>query len=257
VFNHIKKAHSIINKNSLHAINLVNKPKPIFIIGMPRSGTTLIEQVISSHSEVMGAGETPYVHQFGNAILNNASSINTNDLLNFRKNYIDKLESLSNGKPMITDKMPQNFLYISLICSTFKNAKIVHVKRNPAATCWGNYKQLFENKKTNNYSYSLNDVVDYFGLYKKLMQFWEEQYSNLIYHLDYEMFTMNQEDETIKLIKYLDLKWENQCLTPQNNKRFINTASNAQIRQKVYQGSSLQWKKFESCLNGIFNDLKN
>ena len=107
---------------------------------MPRSGTTLVEQIMSSHSKIMGAGELGYVDQFGPNLSVNPTAINTMAILQFRKKYLSALAKLSNGKPFVTDKMPQNFRFIPLICAAFPEAKIIHVRRNAAATCWSNYK---------------------------------------------------------------------------------------------------------------------
>ncbi len=256
-FDWIKKSHFDIEKNSLKNVNTLNNLRPIFIVGMPRSGTTLIEQIISSHSEVMGAGELNYVGNFGKTLATGKSKIDNKSLLNFREDYLKKLKHLSKDKFMVTDKMPDNFCYIGLICSIFPEAKIIHVKRNPAATCWGNYKTIFSSSGSNNFSYNLDDLITYYQLYEDLMQFWDKLYDDRIYNLNYEVLTTNQEDETRKLIQYLDLKWEDECLAPQNNKRIVHTASNNQVREKVYQGSSEKWKNFEPFLNGIFDNLKN
>jgi len=255
-FELLKKSHPSIEKNSLKDISLLNKMKPIFIVGMPRSGTTLIEQIISSHSEVMGAGELNYVDQFGDAVATGKSKVDTKALMNFRENYLKKLKVLSKEKIMVTDKMPGNFRYIGLIRSAFPDAKIIHVKRNPAATCWGNYKCLFI-KKIEGYNNSLDDLVEYYRLYQDLMKFWKKIYGNQIYDLNYETLTTNQEEETRKLIQYLNLEWEDECLAPQNNKRIVYTASNKQVRQKVYQGSSEKWKKFRPFLDGAFNHFED
>ena len=257
VFNQLKNTYPSIKKNSLKINILPSEPRPIFVLGMPRSGTTLIEQIISAHSEVKGAGELSYVEQFGDTLARGTSKINTKILLDFRKNYLQKLQELSNGSLIVIDKMTINFRYIGLICSAFPNVKIVHVKRDPAATCWGNYKQLFSNKESFHYSYYLDDVITYYKLYQDLMQFWKKQFGEQIYDINYEALTTNQEDETKKLIKYLELKWEEKCLAPQNNDRIVVTASSKQVRQKVYQGSSKNWKKFEPYLNGIFNNFYN
>jgi hypothetical protein len=106
------------------------------------------------------------------------------------------------------------------------------------------------------YSYDLDDVVTYFGLYKDLMQFWQGHYGDRIFDLSYDNLTLNQIDETKKLIQYLGLEWEGECLSPQRNKRSVRTASQQQVRQKVYQGSSQKWRKFEPYLNGVFDKLK-
>jgi hypothetical protein len=227
---------------------------PIFIVGMPRSGTTLVEQIISSHSKVTGAGELSFATQFGASIAQGLSDSTTDSLINFRERYLIKLQNVSNGNLIVTDKMPQNFLYIGLLAAAFPEAKIVHVKRNPTAVCWGNYKQYFASKSFG-YCYGLDEVVAYYALYQNLMGFWEMKLPNRIYNLDYELLTINQDDETKKLIQHLDLDWESKCLSPQNNRRGVATASKLQIRKKVYQGSSEQWKKYEPFLNGAFDYL--
>ena len=257
MFNQLKKAYPNIKKNALKINNLPNEPKLIFIVGMPRSGTTLIEQIISSHSEVSGAGELFYVEKFGDDIARGISKINNNALSTFRKKYFQKINELSKGKPTITDKMTVNFRYIGLIYATFPDAKIVHIKRNSAATCWGNYKQLFFNKESFHYSYNLDDTARYYVLYQNLMRFWDEQCGDRIYNLSYEDLTANQEVETKKLIQHLRLKWEEGCLAPQDNNRSVSTASSKQIRQKIYQGSSQKWKKFEPFLNDKFNHFED
>ncbi len=258
LFDQLKKSYLNIKKNSFKTFNLANEPRPIFILGMPRSGTTLVEQIISSHSEVMGAGELFYVEQFGDAMARGISKIDKKILLNFRERYFKKLRELSNGNSLVTDKMTLNFRYIGLICSAFPSAKIIHVKRNAAATCWGNYKVNFTTKVQGySYSYNLNDLITYYELYQDLMRFWEKQFGNRIYNLNYETLTINQEEEIRKLIKYLELKWEKVCLTPQDNKRSVATTSNTQIREKIYQDSSQKWKKFKPFLNGAFNHFED
>ena len=150
--------------------------------------------------------------------------------------------------------MPHNFRYISLILSAFPDAKIIHVKRDAAATCWSNFKHYF---KYDNLSYS-NDIVNtvkYFKLYRDLMKFWNEQYTDKIFELDYDLLTVDQENQSRKLINFVDLNWEKNCLSPHKNKRSVQTASSQQVRKKVYQNSSISWKKFEPYLNGVFDDL--
>ena len=221
---------------------------------MPRSGTTLVEQIISSHALVTGAGELVFANQFGASIARGVSKVDAKSLSSFREKYLAELRRESNGNLFVTDKMPNNFRYIGLIVSALPEAKIIHVKRNPAAVCWANYKQYFYSK-TLGYCYSLNDVVSYYRLYEDLMEFWEKSLSKNIYTLDYELLTVNQEDETRKLIEYLDLDWDEKCLFPQNNKRSVSTASNTQVRKKVYQGSSRQWEKYKPFLKGQLDYL--
>jgi hypothetical protein len=219
---------------------------------MPRSGTTLVEQIVSSHSQVTGAGELNFAAQFGAAIAAGITEVNNDALLDFRHNYLNKLQSVSNGNLIVTDKMPQNFRYIGLLAAAFPEAKIIHVKRNPAAVCWANYKQYFESKNIG-YCYAIDDVISYHKLYENLMDFWTNTLSNRIYKLDYELLTVNQDSETRRLIEYLGLDWDEKCLSPQKNTRSLATASNLQVRQKVYQGSSEQWRKYQPFLNGALD----
>jgi len=254
LFKQIKSNYPRIVKNSLEPDKLSKNSIPIFIVGMPRSGTTLVEQAISSHSQVTGAGELPFVEQFGTSLVRGLSGSNTDSLLNFRERYLMKLQNVSKDNLIITDKMPHNFRYIGLLAAVFPEAKIVHVKRNPPAVCWANYKQYFESK-TIGYCYALEDVVSYHKLYENLMEFWENSLRKRIYNLDYEILVEKQESETRQLIDYLGLDWDEKCLSPQKNTRSVATASNLQVRNKVYRGSSEQWKKYEPFLNGALNGL--
>ena len=254
LFEQLKSSYPKIGKNSLEPDKLSKNFIPIFIIGMPRSGTTLVEQIISSHSKVTGAGELNFAAQFGAAIATGITEANNESLLKFRHNYLNKLQNISNGNLIVTDKMPQNFRYIGLLAAAFPEAKIVHVKRSPAAVCWANYKQYFVSKNIG-YCYAIDDVISYHKLYENLMEFWTSTISKRIYNLDYEQLTVNQETETRQLIEYLGLDWDENCLSPQNNTRSVKTASNLQVRQKVYQGSSEQWKKYQPFLHGAFDDL--
>ena len=252
LFEQLKSSYPKIEKNFLEPDKLSKNLMPIFIVGMPRSGTTLVEQIISSHSQVTGAGELNFASQFGAAIATGITEANNESLFGFRGKYLDKLQNVSNGNLIITDKMPQNFLYIGLLAAAFPEAKIVHVKRNPAAVCWANYKQYFASKNIG-YCYSIDDVISYHKLYENLMEFWAKGLSKRIYNLDYELLTLNQESETRQLIDYLGLDWDENCLSPQKNTRSVATASNLQVRQKVYQGSSEQWKKYQPFLNGALD----
>ncbi|MBH73817.1 MAG: hypothetical protein CMM57_09210, partial [Rhodospirillaceae bacterium] len=256
LFRKIKSNYPKIEKCLLEPDKLSKNLMPIFIIGLPRSGTTLVEQIISSHSQVTGAGELNFAEQFGAAIAIGVTGVNNQSLLDFRHTYLNKLQNVSNGNLIVTDKMPQNFRYVGLLSAAFPEAKIVHVKRNPAAVCWANYKQYFVSKNIG-YCYAINDAISYHKLYEDLMGFWTNTLNNEIYKLDYELLTANQESETRKLIEYLGLEWDENCLSPQNNTRRVATASNAQVRQKVYQGSSEQWKKYQPFLKGALDDLQS
>jgi len=229
---------------------------PIFILGMPRSGTTLVEQVVSSHSEVAGAGELPYVSLFGGNLVAGTTAPTLKAVLAFREKYLATLAKKSDGKVFVTDKMPHNFRYIALIRAALPEAKIIHLQRKAKATCWSNFKQYFESIALG-YSYNLGDTVRYYRLYRDLMDFWYQSYNDDIYNIDYDKLTEDQEPETRGLIEYLGLKWEDALLAPHQNKRSVRTASSQQVRRKVYTGSSEAWRKYEPFIDGIFDQLES
>ena len=254
LFNQIKLSQKKIEKITVKINKNKSKLIPIFIIGMPRSGTTLVEQIISSHSKVTGLGELPFVSQFGYSITTNASEYSEATISKFRNDYLEKVTTIGNGNLIITDKMPQNFLFTGLIATAFPEAKILHVKRNPAAVCWANYKQWFKSKDIG-YSYSIDDIIKYYKLYEDLMEFWNKVFKNKIYKVNYDTLTIDQENEIKKLIKYLGLNWEEACLSPEKNDRSVSTASNIQIRNKIFKGSSQKWKKYKPFLKGALDSL--
>ena len=232
--------------------------RPIFIVGMPRSGTSLVEQIISSHHSVHGAGE---LNNFKNVVTpalknyigNLTNTINEDDLLSIRKNYIKSLMDLNVSEKIITDKMPVNFRMIGLILTAIPEAKIIHLTRNPKATCWSNYKHYFANE--NGFTFDQEDLARFFILYQELMGFWHKSFPNKIHDISYERLTTHQEDETHKLLKYCELDWDNNCLNFHKNTRAVHTASASQVRQKMYQGSSDAWKKYEKFLQPLIMGL--
>jgi hypothetical protein len=223
---------------------------------MPRSGSTLVEQIISSHSLVNGAGELIYLRKHGSKLAYGTQTAVNKNISIFREKYLFDLAKRASGEHYVTDKTPDNFLFIPLICAAFPDAKIIHVKRDPKATCWSNFKHYFASHKLG-YSYHLKDLVQYYLLYNDLMFLWQSQYVGKIYNLDYEKLIQEQENETRNLIEYLELSWEEACLFPEKNKRSVRTASQQQVRKKVYKGSSASWKKYRPFLNGAFDNIPN
>jgi tetratricopeptide (TPR) repeat protein len=254
LFGQLKNTQKYLFSHSLEFRSEISKLVPIFIVGMPRSGTTLVEQIISSHSKVTGAGELNYIPKFGGELATNPEIINRESIVLFRKKYLKTLNQLSLDNHFVTDKLPHNFLFIPLIISAFPEAKIIHVKRDARATCWSNYTHFFT-AKTHGYCYDLKDLVDYYCLYTDLMTFWESKYINKIYNLDYDKLTFEQNSEIKKLIRHLDLKWEDSCLYPQNNRRLVRTASQLQVRKKIYKDSSKSWLKYQEFVGNIFEPL--
>ena len=256
IFNKIKFNYQKIASVTLNFESLVNDKIPIFIVGMPRSGTTLVEQIITSHSEVIAGGELPFIQQLGLGLSMGSLEITPSILSNFRASYLSKLEKISGGKNFITDKMPINFLHIGLIATAFPESKIIHVTRDPSAVCWSNFTRYFSSKGMS-FSFDLKDTINYYQNYVEQMNFWKKHLSNRIYTIDYEKLVVDQEKETKKLIKHINLDWEHNLLSPETNDRFVSTASNVQVKKSIYQGSSLQWKRYKEFLKDSFNVFLN
>ena len=267
--------YSIETANSIQSelISLFSKPntsldksilkqkkskKPIFIVGMPRSGTSLVEQIIASHHGVYGAGELNDLSELIKPIvskhfLQKNKKIDKKDLISVRQKYLNLLSSLNIEENIVTDKMPLNFRYVGFILSVFPEAKVVHLKRDAMATCWSNYSKYFTNG--NGFSFDMNDLSKFYGLYVVLMDFWHKTFPNRIYDISYEDLTINQEYETRQLLEYCQLDWDENCLKFHNSNRSVKTASALQIRKKMYKGSSDNWKKYEKYIQPLIQKL--
>ena len=252
---------NIFTNSNCHDLDTpkVSQINPIFIVGMPRSGTTLLEQIISSHHKVYGAGELKNLNEiliplFQNQ-LNSTDSIITNEIVSsISDQYIESLFNLNTKEKTITDKWPLNFRYIGFILCAFPNARIIHSKRDSKATCWSIYKHFFSDN-ANGWAYDLNDIADFYLLYEELMSFWHELFPERIYDISYENLVNNQELETRKLIEYCELDWDENCLNFHKNKRVVGTASVSQVRREMFQGSSEIWKKYQGYLEPLINKL--
>lgn len=228
--------------------------QPIFIVGMLRSGSSLVEQILASHSKVFGAGELSYLAssiQQSPIELNEPIGI---DWLEIRERYIDQISKLPTSNHIIIDKMPTNFVFIGIIVSAFPESKIVHVHRDPIATCWSIYRQYFASEG-NGYSHDFQDLIAFYSAYRDIMDFWREKYPSQIHDLCYEELTMHQEFETRKLLEYVDLEWEEACLEFHKTKRAVRTASASQVRSRMYRGSSEDWKDYKDFLGELNNGL--
>ena len=250
--NKFLKIKSIFNSCNLEHLSFKDQPlTPIFILGLPRSGTTLTENIVSSHSKVFAGGELDGFQNLGNQVLNNETINNFNNknlILKFREHYLKSLPKLDKEVLYITDKMPLNFLWIGLIIKCFPNAKIINLLRSPVATCWSIYNTYFSSNG-NAFSYDQSDIYEYYNLYIDLMKHWNNMYSNKIYLLDYELLTRNPKQEIKKLLKYCELSVEKDCFNPHLNKRNINTASSVQAREKIYAGSSSDWEIYKEFIS--------
>ena len=257
LFHNIK---NFFNSKNFPKIKPSNK-KMIFIVGMPRSGTTLIEQILSSHKMVLGAGELNHAHDFieknlldksFNFSKNSIGDVENKEFVNFQKYYLNKINS---DKNIITDKAPLNFKWIGFLLIAFPNCKIIHSTRNPMDICWSMYKNIFSSKRLN-FSYNFSDLGKYYLLYRDLMSFWNNLLKDKIYNIEYENLINDNEREIKKLLNYCDLQWDENCITFYNNKKSVSTASLAQVRRPIYKSSIQKWKNYSEELKELSDFIK-
>jgi hypothetical protein len=234
---------------------------------MPRAGTTLVEQIISAHSKVYGAGELIYLTKYIKEIFFNRNEdfnsikdkiifdINNLDQNKLYESYIKILKNYKVNKEYITDKAPQNFRWIGFIKKLFPNAKIVHCKRNAKDNCLSLFKNNFASKDMD-WTYSEENIYRYYNAYSSLMDFWNIKIKDSIIEINYENLVNDKEAEIKKLIKKCGLDWEENCLNyNQNSKTPIKTVSIGQARKSIYKGSVNSYKNFDVKLKDLFSNL--
>ena len=238
---------------------------PVFVCGMPRSGTTLCEQILSSHSKVTGAGELDFLTEVTDTRLIQPTKEqikhfekflkSKSSLKSARDKYLEKLAKRDKNNALyICDKMPHNFLFIGLIKLILPEAKIIYCKRDLMDNCFSLYSHKFIDV-SHQYSYNQKMLVEYYKLHQDLMEFWLKDHSNDIFVLDNEELVNNQETVTKKLIDFCELDWEKQCLEFHKNKRQVRTASIEQVRKPMNNKSIGAWKKYENYLSEMIAEL--
>ena len=259
LFEQIKSAFEgdLSGLDGSEAMESTESKRPIFILGMPRSGTTLVEQILASHSQVHGAGEL--------VLLENSISLDEESLgqsvedqfPSIREKYLSGLKGLDVSETSIAEKNPLNFRFIGFILGAIPESKIVHTQRDARAVCWSVFKHYFPRfGMRQSYIYDLIELVDYYKMYSDLMAFWNDKFPGRIYNLNYENLTKNQDEETRKLLAYAGLDWEDRCLEFHKTERTVQSASSAQVRRKMYQGSSDEWRKYETQLAAMIEALE-
>ena len=238
-FTKIKKFFQKQNKiDSYHS-----QRKLIFIVGMPRSGTSLVEQILSSHDNVYGGGELNFLSNIiKNKILNKDDNISIEKIADINelsmecaKEYYEKIKDLDDTEKDFTDKTPLNFRFIGFIKNFFPNSKIINCSRDPIDIIWSNYKNYFPASLP--FTNDLNDLSNYHKIYLDLMQFWKKDFDKDIYDINYENLVKNSKEEIKKLLKFCDLEWNEKCLKHENNSRSIKTASATQARKPIYKSA--------------------
>jgi hypothetical protein len=228
---------------------------------MPRSGTTLIEQIISSHKDVRGCGELIYLqnstkenfftkNSFDKNKLINLLNTNSNPIIN---KYFEMLNFHNISEKIITDKAPQNFLWIGIIKIFIPNSKIVYCSRNSKDNCLSLYKNFFPAKEMS-WSYDEENIGNYYNQHKKIMELWKNKIPNSIFEINYEKLINDQVNETKKLIDFCELSWDENCLNfYKSNKTPISTVSVSQARKPIHKNSINSNKNYENNLSKLFS----
>jgi len=237
---------------------------PIFVVGLPRTGTTLTERILSSHSQVGSVGETLFLQM----MLRQHSGVQSIESMNpamaeavakkdmglIAKSYLDMVNYRLGDEPMFIDKLPFNFLYLGFIARAWPDARIIHLERNPMDTCFSMYKQVFT--WAYKFSYSLEGLGRYYVAYDRLRSHWRELLKDRLIEVEYESLVADHEGQTRILLDKLGLDFEQACLDFDQNKTPSATASSVQVREKAHTRSINRWKRFERQLQPLKNHLE-
>lgn len=236
--------------------------EPIFVIGMPRTGTTLVERILSSHPDVHGAGElqnfavalqrmsgsqTPFLHDVAAM-----ARVHGLDWMQLGASYLDSTRPATGHTLRFIDKLPHNFLYAGFIAHALPRARIICLRRNPVDTCLSNFRQLFDQQSANfGYSLDLLDTGRYYILFDRLMAHWQRAFPGRILELDYETMVGAQEATTRQLLEYCGLPWHDACLHFEENPAPVATLSASQVRVPLYRSAVGRWKNYQPQLAGL------
>lgn len=227
---------------------------PIFVVGLMRSGTSLVEQIIATHSQVFGAGELTDFTELSEPIYGAGRRCKMADAEVFSRTYLDRLTRNGGGAPHCVDKMPANFFHIGLIKTIFPNVKIINLVRDPRDNCFSIYKNFFDTF-AHQYAYDQVELATFANNYKRMMNMWDDMFPGAVYHIKYEALVADQEGESRKLLDHLGLPWEDGVLDFHKTKRVVRTASINQVRQKVYTSSVKSWQNYAPYLGTLFDGL--
>ena len=241
--------------------------EPVFIIGLPRTGTTLAERILGGHSDVFAAGElNNFAMQMMQQVRGSTSGQNLSrnalvqqsaqlDFKALGEAYLESTRPLTGHSPHFVDKMPLNFLYAGLIRMALPHAKIIHLVRNPMDTCYAVYKRLFQDAYP--WSYDLDEIATYYLAYRRLMAHWNDAMPGAIHELAYEDLVTDPETSARELLSFCGLPWQPQCLRFDENKTATTTASASQVRQPVYTTSVQRWRDYERQLAPLAAKLRD
>lgn len=230
---------------------------PVFIVGMPRSGTTLIEQIVSSHPQVAGAGELSamrLVVEGSSLFPDRVPGMTVEDSTRLGQEYLSRITPLAQGLARLVDKMPGNFLYAGLIPLILPGARIIHARRDPVDTCLSCYTKLFGGEQQ--FTYNQSELGEFYRHYERLMAHWRKVLApGCFIEVDYEAVVDNLEGEARRLVDFLGLPWDNACLNFHDNRRVVRTASVNQVRQPIYKTSKGRWQAYAGYLGPLLAAL--
>lgn len=231
---------------------------PIFIVGMPRSGSTLAEQILSSHPDVYGAGELneifkltesmPATMPAGRPFPDAVRDLDDDTTASLARRYLDHLAGLSGGAAHVTDKAPGNFRFLGLIAVLFPNARVIHMKRHPLDVCLSCYFQQFVHIE---YAFDLTVLGGYYRAYEQMMDHWSRTLPIPVLDVEYEALVADQQSQTRRMLSFCDLPWDERCLAFERNRRPVQTASVVQVRQPIYRTSVARWRHYERHLGRL------
>ncbi len=240
-------------------------PDSIFIVGLPRAGSTLLEQILASHSQVEGTMELPDIISIARRLSgkkrrsdesrypNVLAEFTPAQLTELGEEYMERTRIQRSGAPFFIDKMPNNFSHIGLIYLMLPNAKIIDARRHPLACCFSGFKQLFA--KGQNFTYDLTDMGQYYRDYVALMDHWEQVLPGRVLRMEYETVVAETEFQVRRLLDYCGLPFEQECLRFYETERAVRTASSEQVRQPIYSGAVEQWRHYLAHLDPLVEAL--
>ena len=273
-FKFLKKGNELLKKESKYDfikdekkiqgnINLYKKIKKIqtstghrgliFIVGMPRSGSSLVEQILASHKKVFGGGELPYIQEIAQKIISE-EKVDASLINNYRNDYLSLIKELNDSSSIFTDKELLNFNSIGLILSLFPGAKIINCTRDPIENCWSIYKNFFPIKTefVNNFG----DIGKFYKLYLNTMNFWQKEFPKNIYNLEYESLVENPKKYIEKILSFCNLEWDENVMSHHKNSRIIRTLSFDQANKPISKKVSNTIKNYKDIVGDLIKELK-
>ena len=246
------------------AVSTTQEPTPIFVVGLPRSGSTLLEQILASHSQVEGIAEVPTLdrvirklnvkHEQGSHYPEAFLQITADGIEELGQQYLDATEKYRSDCKYFVDKTPTNFVFTGAIRKILPHAKIINAQRDPLSCCFSTFRQLFYDGQY--YAYDMRELAHYYILYQQLMDHWHTVMPGFVLDVKYEDVVVDQEEQTRRMLEHCGLDFEESCLQFHETERAVATASSEQVRQEIYTDSLDAWRPYGPYINDLIEHLK-